>query len=230
MSKSERLFELLTLLRSKRYAVTALELAERMQVSERTIYRDIQSLIQSGVPIHGEAGIGYILQAGSHLPPLMFTEKEMVALELGMRMARAWSDAELAEATRSASTKILSVLPDKLKRQVESFPILVPDFHIQTATAKRGQMLRHATDSQLKVCIEYTAENKKSTQRILQPLGQVFWGKVWTLIAWCELRNSYRNFRLDRIEKMTILDESFEITDTRSLAHFMSIYIPPEHH
>ena len=118
MSKSERLFELLTLLRAKRYAVTAKELAERMEVSERTIYRDIQSLLSSGVPIQGEAGVGYLLQAGSHLPPLMFSEKEMMALELGMRMVRAWSDAELAEASHSASTKILSVLPDKLKQQV----------------------------------------------------------------------------------------------------------------
>lgn len=91
MSKSERLFELLTLLRAKRYAVTAKELAERMEVSERTIYRDIQSLLSSGVPIQGEAGVGYLLQAGSHLPPLMFSEKEMMALELGMRMVRAWS-------------------------------------------------------------------------------------------------------------------------------------------
>ncbi len=89
MSKSERLFELLTLLRAKRYAVTAKELAERMEVSERTIYRDIQSLLSSGVPIQGEAGVGYLLQAGSHLPPLMFSEKEMMALELGMRMVRA---------------------------------------------------------------------------------------------------------------------------------------------
>jgi len=230
MSRSERLFELLTLLRAKRYAVTALELAERMQVSERTIYRDIQSLIQSGVPIQGEAGIGYLLQPGSHLPPLMFTEKEMVALELGMRMVRAWSDAELAEASRSASTKILSVLPDKRKSQVEGFPILVPDFHIQTEAAKRGQMLRHATDSQLKVCIDYVAEDGNASQRILHPLGQVFWGKVWTLIAWCELRESYRNFRLDRIKKMVILDESFETNEAKSLTHYMALYVPPEHH
>ena len=113
-------FELVMgLLRAKRYAVTAKELAERMEVSERTIYRDVQSLLSSGVPIQGEAGVGYLLQAGSHLPPLMFSEKEMMALELGMRMVRAWSDVELAEASHSASTKILSVLPDKLKQQVE---------------------------------------------------------------------------------------------------------------
>lgn len=183
MSKSERLFELLTLLRAKRYAVTAKELAERMEVSERTIYRDIQSLLSSGVPIQGEAGVGYLLQAGSHLPPLMFSEKEMMALELGMRMVRAWSDAELAEASHSASTKILSVLPDKLKQQVEDCPLIVPDYHTQSETAKRGQLLRHAIDHQFKVSLDYQDESGQVTERKIQPLGQFFWGKVWTLVA-----------------------------------------------
>ncbi|MGF1695434.1 YafY family transcriptional regulator [Vibrio lamellibrachiae] len=228
MSKSERLFELLTLLRSKRFATTAAQLAETMEVSERTIYRDIQSLISSGVPIHGEAGVGYVLQAGSHLPPLMFTEKEMMALELGMRMVRAWSDEELANASRSASAKILSVLPDKLKQQVESFPILVPDYHIQTDTAKRGQLLRHATDERHKVSMLYTAENGSKTERVLQPLGQIFWGKNWTLVAWCELRDDYRHFRLDRIESLAVLEEGFETSDSKSLTHYIAQYSPPD--
>ncbi|MDF4798871.1 YafY family protein, partial [Vibrio parahaemolyticus] len=188
--------------RAKRYAVTAKELAERMEVSERTIYRDIQSLLSSGVPIQGEAGVGYLLQAGSHLPPLMFSEKEMMALELGMRMVRAWSDAELAEASHSASTKILSVLPDKLKQQVEDCPLIVPDYHTQSETAKRGQLLRHAIDHQFKVSLDYQDESGQVTERKIQPLGQFFWGKVWTLVAWCELRDDYRQFRLDRIQAL----------------------------
>ncbi|MBW3695596.1 YafY family transcriptional regulator [Vibrio sp. T187] len=224
MSKAERLFELLTLLRSKRYAVTAAELARTMEVSERTIYRDIQSLLLSGVPIQGEAGVGYLLKEGSHLPPLMFNEKEMMALELGMRMVRAWSDKELAEASRSASTKILSVLPDHLKKQIESFPIVVPDFHIQSETANRGQELRHAIDLKRKVILDYVAEDGSHTDRTLQPLGQVFWGKNWTLVAWCELRNDYRHFRLDRIQAMTILESTFEIEERKSLQHYLAQY------
>lgn len=189
MSKSERLFELLTLLRAKRYAVTAKELAERMEVSERTIYRDIQSLLSSGVPIQGEAGVGYLLQAGSHLPPLMFSEKEMMALELGMRMVRAWSDAELAEASHSASTKILSVLPDKLKQQVEDCPLIVPDYHTQSETAKRGQLLRHAIDHQFKVSLDYQDESGQVTERKIQPLGQFFGAKSgrWSPGANCAM-------------------------------------------
>jgi len=224
MSKAERLFELLTLLRSKRYAVTAAELARTMEVSERTIYRDIQSLLLSGVPIQGEAGVGYLLKDGSHLPPLMFSEKEMMALELGMRMVRAWSDQELADASRSASAKILSVLPDHLKQQVEAFPIVVPDFHIQSDTAKKGQALRHATDLKKRVMFDYVAEDGSQTQRILQPLGQIFWGKNWTLVAWCELRENYRLFRLDRIQKMNILEEGFETNDNKSLKHYLAQY------
>ncbi|NRB67742.1 MAG: YafY family transcriptional regulator [Vibrio sp.] len=228
MSKSERLFELLTLLRSKRYAVTAANLAQTMEVSERTIYRDIQSLVNSGVPIQGEAGVGYILQSGAHLPPLMFSEREMMALELGMRMVRSWSDSDLADASISASNKILSVLPDRLKQQVESFPILVPDFYTQTASARHGQMLRHAIDTKLKIDIDYVAENGSRTQRTLQPLGQMFWGKVWTLVAWCELRDDYRHFRLDRIEKLSILDQQFETNKTKSLEHFITLYAPKD--
>ncbi|MBE3669670.1 YafY family protein [Vibrio cidicii] len=227
MSKSERLFELLTLLRSKRYAVTAKQLAETMAVSERTIYRDIQSLLNSGVPICGEAGVGYLLQNGSHLPPLMFSEKEMVALELGMRMVRAWSDAELAQASHSASAKILSVLPDKLKRQVEEFPILVPDYHIQSDSAKRALLLRHATDSQFVVDVGYQDEKGSVTQRRLHPLGQIFWGKHWTLVAWCELRNDYRHFRLDRIESLSVSDETFTTNESKSLSYYLAHCVPP---
>ncbi len=223
MSKSERLFELLTLLRSKRYAVTAAELARTMEVSERTIYRDIQSMLNSGVPIQGEAGVGYLLQPGSHLPPLMFTEKEMMALELGMRMVKAWSDAELAEASRSASTKIRSVLPDRLKQQVEAFPVMVPDLHTQTLTSQRGQLLRHATDNKLKIEIEYIAESGQETTRVLQPLGQIFWGKLWTLVAWCELRNDYRHFRIDRIQTLSVKEECFTVSSRKSFEHYISL-------
>ncbi|WP_076588886.1 helix-turn-helix transcriptional regulator [Vibrio ostreicida] len=228
MNKSQRLFALLTLLRARRYAVTARDLAEAMHVSQRTLYRDIQSLIAAGVPICGEAGVGYLLQSGAHLPPLMFTEKEMMALELGMRMVRGWSDQELAEASRSASAKIHSVLPDARKQQVENLPLLVPDSHLQSDTSIHSQMLRHATDQKYKVEVVYIANNHTTTQRRLQPLGQMFWGKVWTLIAWCELRQDYRQFRIDRIQTLTIVDEAFATSATRSLPHYVSLHAPQD--
>ncbi len=224
MSKSERLFELLTFLRSRRFAVTAKELATSMEVSERTIYRDIQSLILSGVPIDGEAGVGYMLKAGSHLPPLMFTEDEIVALELGMRMVKAWSDNDLAKASDSASRKIQSILPDHLKKRIEDLPLIVPDFHNNSDTSMKNGIIRQAIDANRQVYIEYQKENKEQSQRKVSPLGLVFWGKQWTLVAWCELRDEYRNFRVDRITELQPLNVSFQTSEIKSLKHYLSQY------
>ena len=221
MAKHERLLTLLTLLRSKRYAVTAGELAKTLAVSERTIYRDIKALLNSGVPIAGEPGIGYVLERGSHLPPLMFTQQEMIALELGMRMVRSLSDKELAEASMTASTKIMSVLPDKLKKQVENFPMRVPDIHAQRFASKSGKILRHAIDDQCKVQLTYTVETGESSIRKVQPLGLIFWAHSWTLVAWCELRDNYRQFRVDRINELNVLEEKFETDEHKSLEHYV---------
>ncbi|MDD1795685.1 YafY family transcriptional regulator [Enterovibrio sp. ZSDZ42] len=223
MSKSERLFELLTLLRSKRYAVTAKALSEELGVSERTIYRDVQSLLLSGVPIEGEAGVGYLIGKGSHLPPLMFTEEEMLAVELGMRMVRAWSDKRLASASESASRKIQSILPEHLKAQIENCLLAVPAFHVESEDAARGDVLRSAASNKVKVRIEYETGEGVVSERIIHPLGQVYWGKVWTLVTWCELRDAYRNFRLDRIKTVHVLDEGFDVSPTKNFQHFMSL-------
>ena len=110
MRKAERLFQLVTLLRGRRTAITAEKIAEVMEVSTRTIYRDIQALMLSGVPITGEAGVGYMLQSGFELPPLMFTDQQALALMLGSRMVRSWSEPELAKAAKEAEEKILAVV------------------------------------------------------------------------------------------------------------------------
>ncbi|MYM58899.1 WYL domain-containing protein [Vibrio sp. OCN044] len=221
MAKHERLLALLTLLRSKRYAVTASELAQTLSVSERTIYRDIKSLSHSGVPIAGEAGIGYVLERGSHLPPLMFTQQEMIALELGMRMVRSLSDKELAEASTTASAKIMSVLPDKLKKQVENFPMRVPDVHKKRLATKSAKILRHAINDQRKVQLTYTTEANEQTIRTIQPLGLIFWAHSWTLVSWCELRKGYRQFRLDRMDEIRVLEEKFEVSENKNLEHYV---------
>ncbi|MFY2506957.1 helix-turn-helix transcriptional regulator [Vibrio pectenicida] len=216
MTKSERLLELITLLRSKRYAVTASELAYILNVSERTIYRDIKSLVKTGIPILGESGTGYVLQSGTHLPPLMFTKHEMIALELGMRMVRSLSDNELAK----------SVLTDKLKQQIEDFPICVPDVHTEKRSSNLGKTIRHAIADKLKIKLHYISQNKSKSQRTVQPLGLVFWGHSWTLVAWCDLRGEYRQFRLDRIENCFVLDETYETTESKNLEHYINLCAP----
>lgn len=224
MNKAERLFSLLTLLRSKRYAVTANQLAEQLQVSERTIYRDIQSLCASGINIEGEAGVGYVLRESGQLPPLMFSEQELIALELGMKMVQAWSDIELATASKSAAAKIKSVLPDRLKNENPAPTILVPCTHKETEFSTFNKPIRQAIDKKEKIELVYHDHAGIQSKRVLQPLGLVFWGKVWTLVAWCELREDYRNFRVDRIDKLETLGQMFETSGNKCLEHYISRY------
>lgn len=224
MNKAERLFSLLTLLRSKRYAVTASQLAEQLRVSERTIYRDIQSLCASGVSIEGEAGVGYVLRESGQLPPLMFSAQELLALELGMRMVQAWSDSELVDASKSAAAKIYSVLPDRLKNGNQIPTILVPCTHKEAEFSTFNRPIRQAIDRKEKIELIYFDHAGVQSKRILQPLGLVFWGKVWTLVAWCELREDYRNFRVDRIDKLKNLGQVFETSNNKCLEHYISRY------
>ena len=222
MRKAERLFQLLTILRSRRTAVTARILAERLQVSERTIYRDIQALSLSGVPIQGEAGVGYQLHPGFTVPPLMFDLEELEALLLGVRMVQGWSDEALGQAADSALQKIRSALPDRQHFESVIKPewLLVPDFH-RDRCAIHSDKLRRVIKQQQVVEIDYSREDKQLSTRKIWPLGLVFWGRVWTLVSWCELREEYRMFRLDRIERLNIVDGHFTTTDTVSLQHYL---------
>lgn len=225
MKKSERLLQLLVLLRSKRRASTAAELASRMGVSERTIYRDIQSLILSGVDIVGEAGVGYLLQAGSEVPPLMFTEKELEALVLGIRLLKGWGDDELIAAASNAQSKIQAVLPVRVLQSHEhkSTKYLVPDFNRQ-ARVQFSELVREAIDKTQAIKIHYLDEKQNKTTRKINPLGLIFWGQAWTIVSWCQLRDDYRLFRLDRIVFAELLNEVFETTRSSSFAHYISNY------
>ena len=199
MRRADRLFQIVQHLRGGRL-VTARQLAERLEVSERTIYRDVADLIGSGVPVEGEAGVGYIMRSGFDLPPLMFTRDEIVALVAGARLIRAWGGLQMAEAAEEALVKIGAVLPEEERTKAET--VQVHAFHItplDAATRARLDRLEQATDRRRRLDITYTDENGAPTERIIRPLGLWFWGKVWTLVAWCELRQGFRMFRVDRI-------------------------------
>lgn len=224
MQRAERLFQLLTLLRNRRTVMTARQLSEQLRVSERTIYRDVQSLSLSGVPVEGEAGVGYRLSHRYQLPPLMFDRHEVEALLLGARMVSSWGDTDMAAHAQQAMQKILSVLPDHLRHSDEDLPLLVPTYdNAQKFYTAHSQTLRAAIRQKNPIDINYTrADEQKSTRRI-DPLGLIFWGKVWTLVAWCYLRNEYRTFRLDRINDLYVLDTHFETHDSKSLQHFLAL-------
>ncbi|GLQ29569.1 helix-turn-helix transcriptional regulator [Litoribrevibacter albus] len=222
MNKAERLFHLTTLLKSRRTAVTAEVLAEKLEVSVRTVYRDIQALIVSGIPVEGEAGIGYRLTPGFEVPPLMFRNDELQALLVGIRMVKAFTDPELGAAASLAEDKILSVLPDRLKGYAENQPYCIPVMSRDDPKRARHLEIRRACEQMQKLSIAYRDEQGQQTERVIWPLGLVSWGDRWTLVAWCELRQDYRHFRFDRIASLQPLGEFFETSETLSLKHFLS--------
>ncbi len=224
MHRAERLFQLTTLLRNRRTVLTARQMSEHLQVSERTIYRDIQSLSLSGVPIEGEAGVGYRLSHRYQLPPLMFDREEVESLLLGARMVSSWGDTDMARHANQAIQKILAVLPDHLRHSDENLPLLVPTMEeVQKYYTAHSQAIREAIRLKLKLDIDYTRADEQQSSRCIEPLGLIFWGKVWTLVAWCQLRNDYRTFRLDRINALTTRSENFDTGEAKSLKHFLAL-------
>ncbi|WP_196160051.1 YafY family protein [Reinekea sp. G2M2-21] len=209
MNKAERLFQLVTYMRSRRTAVTAQELAQRLNVSERTIYRDMQSLVLSGVPVEGEAGVGYLLNSDTTIAPLMFTEAEIEAIVLGMRLVKSWADDEMIASADQAMTKIRSVISEPLMHRLNhrTTPFIVPEYG-RTERVRFGEQIRQAIHQDRTVQIEYADAQQHMSERELEPLGLVFWGTSWTLAAWCCLREQYRSFRLDRIKQLVITDRT----------------------
>lgn len=220
MRRADRLFLLIQALRGRR-VVTARRLAELLEVSDRTVYRDVRDLQLSGIPIEGEAGVGYALRRGADIPPLMFTREELEALVVGARMVEAWTGKRIARAARHALTKIEAVLPEELKRRSESSRVFAPPTARHAAVAGRLDELHAAIDARRVVELDYRREDGAASVRAVRPLCLAYWGAVWTLGAWCEMRHDFRNFRLDRIEGFRTLDRVFEETAEISLDAYL---------
>ncbi|MEM7295135.1 MAG: YafY family protein [Pseudomonadota bacterium] len=198
MRRADRLFQIVQLMRGARH-VTARSLAERLEVSERTIYRDIADLQASGVPIDGEAGYGYVMGDGYQLPPLMFTSSEITALVAGARLIRAWGGAEMARGAEEALVKIEAVLSDEMRAQARRVPVHAMSEDMDAALRARLDQIEAAVEGVKTLRFEYGDEAGARTLRTVRPLGLWFWGKVWTCVAWCELRADFRMFRVDRM-------------------------------
>ena len=223
MRRADRLFQLVQLVRGRRLS-TAAWLAERLAVTPRTIYRDVNDLQHQGVPIEGEAGVGYRLGAGFDLPPLMFTEDEAKALVAAVRVAQIGLDAALASDAENALSKILSVLPAAARAAAESQAVYAPLIAmtgLDAITRQRLADLREAVQAQRKVRITYCDLQGITSQCTVRPLGCFYWGKVWTLTAWCEQRNAFRNFRMDRIQSFELLATGFKQEAGKTLADFL---------
>jgi predicted DNA-binding transcriptional regulator YafY len=219
--RADRLFQIVQHLRSRRLT-TASQLAEWLEVSERTVYRDIRDLGLSGVPIDGEAGVGYRLRKGFDLPPIMFSFDEVEALVAGARMIEAWGGPALAASSRSAVAKIALALPPERRESVESTRLFAPQFHIEARTGVALEAARQAIVKKRKLRLNYATAEAEVQERLVHPLGLNFWGAKWTLVAWCELREDFRSFRIDRILKSEVTDEAFREEPGRSLDDFVA--------
>jgi len=220
MRRADRLFEIIQILR-RRNLTRARDLAEKLEVSERTIYRDVQDLMASGVPIDGEAGVGYVLRKGFDLPPLMFDEQEIEALVLGARIVQSWADPKLAEAATNVIAKVEAVVSPRLRKVMAETALLAPANHDSEPISVDPSELRDAVRSSHKVHFDYHDEDGNPSQRTVRPLALAFYGRVWLLVSWCEMRNDFRSFRLDRMRALQILTETFAPEPGKTIEDYM---------
>lgn len=222
MNKAERMFRVTTLMRRGRL-LRASDLARELRVSERTIYRDMQSLVLAGVPVEGEAGVGYVLRRGAELPPLMFTPDEARSLALGARMVRAWGDPILEESAKRVLEKVRAVSPEALQRDLNDPTLMVPGFHVSRDVRAALGLARQAISEQRKLKLGYMCADGDRTERTIWPLGLVYWGQTWSVGAWCELRKDFRSFRIDRMYFPKLMKQRYRTTKDISLEAFLRV-------
>lgn len=221
MRRTDRLFELIQILRDGRLH-TARDMAQRVEVSVRTIWRDLASLQASGLPVDGERGVGYILRETIELPPLTLTPDEVEALRLGAALVARGADPSLARAAEQLRAKVESVLPDRLRLPPATTGPFIFTGRETEDSAIHLPALRHALRERLRIRIVYRDAAGDYTTRLVRPLQLEFWGRVWTLAAFCEARQDFRTFRLDRIEGLTLTDTPYPTEPGRELADYMA--------
>lgn len=222
MRRADRLFQIIQILRRDRgRPVTAAAMAAELEVTRRTVYRDVADLQGQRVPIRGEAGVGYVLEPGYDLPALMFTEDEVEALVLGARIVERWADPALGRAAGDLLAKIEAVVPVGLRARIRSLSLVAPP---GTAPAEPGldvARVRRWIREQRKLRLAYRDEAGRQTGRVVWPLSLAFFPPVWLLVGWCDLRQDFRSFRVDRIADAEFLDERYPSTPGRRLVDFI---------
>ena len=224
MRRADRLFQIITILRARgerRRPTRAQDIAETLEVSVRTVYRDIADLIGSGVPIDGEAGVGYLLRGGYDLPPLMFSIDEIEAIILGSKIVSSWGDPELGKAAASVLEKVEAILPPEKRRAFDETALVAPKNHHQVPVTIDIAALRRAIRSRQKITFAYVNEAQIPSKRTVRPLALAFYGPVWILVAWCELRANFRAFRIDRMQDTVFGSEPFVIEPGKGLSDYL---------
>jgi predicted DNA-binding transcriptional regulator YafY len=200
MRKASRLFEIIQILRLARRSLTAAELADRLEVTVRSIYRDIAALQAMRVPIEGERGVGYLLRPGFDLPPLMFSVEEVEAVVLGLAMIERSGDRELMEASSRAGAKIAAAVPAPLRQALSSRSLYAWGGAAPAPESIDLSQIRRAIRDEEKLLIDYGDEAGQSSRRIIRPVALIYYSRAFVIVAWCELRQAIRNFRADRVK------------------------------
>jgi predicted DNA-binding transcriptional regulator YafY len=223
MRRADRLFDIIQSLRTAAARpMTAAALADKLEVTVRTIYRDIAALQASRVPIEGAPGLGYVLRRGFDLPPLMFTADEADAIAIGVRLLRRLRDPTLQRAAESVLAKLAAVVPGPLQAHLVSAPVFVSDGDAPTVTVDLAE-LRGAIHDTRKLSIAYVDDAGRRTDRTIWPLGMAYYVDVTLIGAWCELRNDYRHFRVDRILSSRVLDDRFPADNGKLMVEWLAL-------
>lgn len=217
MRRTDRLFDIIQILRTVKGPVTAAALAEQLEVTARTVYRDIATLQARQVPVEGAAGIGYVLRRGFDLPPLMFTADELEAILVGARLTRRTGDPGLKAAAERVLAKVAAVVPEKLREEVEAASFFVSEHGARESAVADLAAVRRAIRTRNKLFIDYVDGKGERTMRTIWPLEIGYFVEAILICAWCELRNDVRHFRADRIEGMKVTAEKFS-TRSKGLA------------
>ena len=221
MRRADRLFQV-TLLLGRGKIVSGHRLAERLGVSTRTVYRDIQDLSRSGVPIEGEAGVGFRLGSGYQIPPLMFTPEEIQALVFGARLVQSCADDGLHAAAEDVLAKVDAVLPAHLKPMLEDPRLVVPDFRVSPDVKRALRELREAVAKNRVVTFSYTQGDGSVITPRVWPFCLRYVSGTWTLGGWSDLEAAFRVFRLYRIQALAVTGERFRVERGRTLADFLA--------
>lgn len=211
MKRSNRLLTLLQLLRAYRYPVSAQKLAQELDISVRTLYRDIELLREQGADIQGEAGLGYVLLEDIALPPLQLNNTEIEALVLGLRWVCRHSDEHLVQSAKSLFHKIQHVLPSEMKNALQNSPMLVgSEYQPQQRENQFTQLIRQAIHKQTVLDMHYLDLQEQPSQRRVYPLALAYFNQVRLLLSWCEERQAFRNFRIDRIQQLELTAQCYQ--------------------
>ena len=210
MRKAARLFEIIQVLRLSKAPVTAATIAETLEVSQRTVYRDIVALQAMRVPIEGDRGIGYIMRPGFDLPPLMFSIEEIEAIVLALGLLERTGDGELKEAAKRVGTKIAGAVPPPLRQVLDMKALHAWGTVAPSPPGLDLSLVRRAIRDERKLELAYRDEGGRETERIIWPAALIYYSQTSNIVAWCELRQALRNFRTERVERCTVLDDFFK--------------------